>query len=154
MKRPRKSARKTRRMRVIRLWNYPDAQRAAPYLRSVLTTLRNDYLDSLRHRLTIERLSDHKPDRETLIALDDARKDLDRSEDAFREHHRELRKIDAFLLDPLEGVALIPCQKDDNLAWMVFEQFDKTGLTGWRWHKDPFDMRRPLNELSETTTPP
>jgi hypothetical protein len=149
MKRPRKSAKKSRRLKVIRLWNYPEALRAVPYLRSVLDALRNHYLDSLRHRLTIERLSAKKADRNTLIALEDARKDLDRAQDAFKESHRELRKIDVFLLDPLEGIALIPCQKGEELAWMVFEQFDKDGFVGWRWHKDEFELRRPLTDLAE-----
>jgi hypothetical protein len=149
MKRPRKSAKKSRRLKVIRLWNYPEAIRAVPYLRSVLDALRNHYLDSLRHRLTIKRLSDKKPERDTLIALDEARKDLDRAQDAFKDSHRELRRIDVFLLDPLEGVALIPCQKTDALAWMVFEQHSEEGLVGWRWHTDSFDLRRPLAELEE-----
>ena len=148
MKRPRKSAKKSRRVKVIRLWNYPEATRATPYVRSVLDALRNHYLDTLRHRLVVERLSAKKPDRNTLIALDEARKDLDRAQDAFKESHRELRKIDIFLLDPLEGIALIPTQKDEDLAWMVFEQFDKEGLVGWRFHKDSFDMRRPFAELA------
>jgi hypothetical protein len=148
MKRPRKSSKKSRRLKVIRLWNYPEAIRAVPYLRSVLDALRNYYLDSLRHRLTVKRLSDRKAERSTLIALEDARKDLDRSQDAFKDSHRELRKIDVFLLDPLEGIALIPCQKNEELAWMVFEQFDENGLVGWRWHKDDFDLRRPLAEFA------
>ncbi len=101
MKRPRKSAKKSRRVKVIRLWNFPEATRATPYVRGVLDALRNHYLDTLRHRLTVERLSAKKPDRSTLIALDEARKDLDRAQDAFKETHRELRKIDIFLLDPL-----------------------------------------------------
>jgi hypothetical protein len=148
MKRPRKSAKKSRRLKVIRLWNYPEAVRAVPYLRSVLDALRNHYLDSLRHRLTVKRLSERKPERSNLIALEEARKDLDRAQDAFKDAHRELRRIDVFLLDPLEGIALVPCQKNDDLAWMVFEQFDKTGLVGWRWHKDAFEMRRPIADLA------
>ncbi len=49
---------------------------------------------------------------------------------------------------------MIPCQKDEDLAWMVFEQFDKDGLVGWRFHKDSFDMRRPLGELNEPSKLP
>src|SRR5215212_3234294 len=90
MKRPRKSAKKSRRLKVIRLWNYPEAVRVVPYLRSVIDALRNHYLDSLRHRLTVKRLSARKPERSNLIALEDARKDLDRSQDSFKDAHREL----------------------------------------------------------------
>ena len=147
MRRPRKSKSKTRRLKVIRLWNYPEAASATPYLRSVMASLRTHYLDSLRLRLSIDRLSEKKATRETLIAIDDARKELDHSQDAFKDNHRELRKIDIFLLDPLEGVALIPCQHNEELAWMVFEQFDKKGLVGWRWHKDDMDVRRPMKDF-------
>lgn len=154
MRRPRKSKSKTRRLKVIRLWNYPDAVRATPYVRSVLKSIRTHYLDSLRHRLAINRLSEQKANRENLIALDDARKELDRSEDAFKESHRDLRKIDIFLLDPLEGFALIPFQRDEELAWMVFEQFDSEGVVGWRWHKDDLEVRRSLKDLTTAEKPP
>lgn len=153
MRRPRKSKSRARRLKVIRLWNYPEAARAIPYLRSVLGAIREHYLESLRHRLTIRRLSEGRTDRDSLIALDDARKALDRSEDAFKESHAELQKIDVFLLDPLEGVALVPCQKDEELAWMVFERYDKKGIVGWRWHKDDFDLRRPVKDLSAPVQP-
>jgi len=151
MKRPRK-AKKSRRLKVIRLWNYPEATRATPYLKSVLTSIREGYLESLKHRVEIERHSEGKPTRASMIAVADAQKELDRAEESFNEGHRELRDIDVFLLDPLEGVALIPCQKDDELAWMVFENLDPSGFVGWRWHKDDFGVRRPLEQLS--TTPP
>lgn len=147
MKRPRK-AKKSRRLKVIRLWNYPEATRATPYLRSVLTSLREDYLASLKQRLEIERRSAGKPDRASLIAVDEARKELNRAEAAFHDSHSELRDIDVFLLDPLEGVALIPCQKDEELAWMVFENHDPDGFVAWRWHKDDFTIRRPLKDLA------
>lgn len=154
MKRPRKSSRKSRRLKVIRLWNYPDAHRAIPYLRNVLDGIRGNYLEAVRHRLAVNRLSEKKPDRETLMALDDARKELGSAEDSFKDSHRELRKLDVFLLDPLNGIALVPTQRDEELAWIVFELFDKAGLTGWRWHKDEFDVRRPLADLTLPSTKP
>ena len=150
MKRPRKSTGKSRRMKVIRLWNYPEAARAVPYLRSVLESLRVNYIDALRHRQDVQKLSDKRPDRATLIALDDARKELEHSEDAFKDNHRELRKLDVFLLDPLNGIALVPTQKDEELAWMVFDTYDNAGIVGWRWHKDPFETRRGVEELKST----
>ena len=70
-----------------------------------------------------------------------------RQEDAetrFNDALEELMAIDVYLLDPVKGVALIPFRKEDDLAWYVYDQFDKSGLSGWRYHNDPMEECRPL----------
>lgn len=152
MKHPR---RKKRKMRVIHLWNYPDALRAVSYLNHVLTSLREQWLETQRHRLDVKRLSLQKPDRATLVRLEEAQKDLDRSEDSFKETLHELRVIDVFLLNPLHGIAFLPFQKGEELAWMVFDLFAKENLAGWRLHQDPMESRRPIEEIAASEpTPP
>lgn len=149
MRSPRRSRRKSRRLRVIRLWTYPDAVRAVPYLNAVLGSVREDWLTLQSHRLTIDRLNQRKPDRKTLIHLDDTQKASHRASEEFRSSLRELRKLDVFLLDPVQGLAFIPFQRDDELAWMVYDRFDERGLIGWRWHKDTMETRRPLAEIGD-----
>jgi hypothetical protein len=55
---------------------------------------------------------------------------------------------DVFLLDPVRGLALIPFQQGEELAWFVFDAFDQNGLTSWRYHKDPLETRRPMPKES------
>jgi len=153
MRRPRNSRRKSKRLRVIRLWNLPDAVRAVPYLSRVLGSVREHWLTMQRHRLNIDRLGQRKADRQTLIHLQDAQRDSNRASENFRDSLRELRKIDVFLLDPVQGIAFIPFQREEELAWMIYDRFDERGVIGWRWHKDALDMCRPLGEL-EATPPP
>ena len=41
---------------------------------------------------------------------------------------------------------MIPFGKGDELAWYVFDLFSKQGLEAWRFHGDPLEMRRPLEQ--------
>jgi Uncharacterized conserved protein (DUF2203) len=144
MKRRRRT-RRNRSLRVIRLWSQPEATQAVPYLRSITNSLRDHWLDVQSKRLDVRRLGQTpRPDRKELIALEDAQTAQSKSEDAFNDALGELMGMDVFLLDPVQGLALIPFQQDDELAWYVFDLFDQAGLTSWRYHKDPLDMRRPL----------
>lgn len=147
MRRPNRSRRKSRRIRVMRLWKYPEAIKARPYLHRVLGSLRDDWLQLQQHQLDESRLAQKKADRTTLIGLEDARKESHRASERFRDSLRELRKIDVFLLDPVQGIAFIPFQRDEELAWMIYDRFDENGLIGWRLHSDPIEERRPIDEI-------
>jgi len=148
MRRPNRSRRKSRRIRVMRLWKYPEAVKARPYLSGVLGSLRDDWLDLQQQQLNEERLADKKADRTTLIRLEDTRKASHRASERFRDSLRELRKIDVFLLDPVQGIAFIPFQKEEELAWMIYDRFDENGLVAWRLHSDPIEQRRPIEEIT------
>jgi hypothetical protein len=128
--------------------------KAVPYLNRVIGSLRDEWLDLQQHQLRAKRLAEKRPDRATLIDIEDAHRDSDRASENFRGALRELRKIDVFLLDPIQGLAFIPFQRDEELAWMIFDRFDENGLIGWRWHKDPLEMRRPLTEINDLPPAP
>ena len=146
MKRRRRTKR-NRSLRVIRLWTQPEAVKALPYVRSIVSSLREHWLDAQRKRLEAQRLGRiARPDRTQLIATEDASAAQTKAEDAFNEALEELMSMDVFLLDPVQGVALIPFQQEEELAWYVFDWFDKAGLSAWRFHKDPLETRRPMPE--------
>lgn len=147
MKRPSRR-RSKRRVKVIRLWKYPEAVRAVPYLAGLLGSVRENWLSWKRHELDLRRLDGVKRDRTSLIRREDAQKEARRAGREFRESLRELRKIDVFLVDPVESVAFIPFQQGEELAWMVYDRFDEKGLAGWRFHRDDLEARRPLADLT------
>lgn len=134
-----------RQVRAIRLWTYAEAARALPYVRSLTNSLRDAWLDLQREQLAAKRLHDlRKPSRSERIALEERLKDAGASEDEFDVLLAELMHLDIFLLDPVQGLALIPFQEGEELAWYVFDLFDAEGLTSWRYHKDPLETRRPV----------
>lgn len=144
MKRRRRTKR-NRSLRVIRLWTQPEAVKALPYVRSIVGSLREHWLDAQRKRLEAQRLGRiARPSRTELIATEDAGAAQTKAEDAFNEALEELMGMDVFLLDPVQGVALIPFQQEEELAWYVFDWFDNAGLAAWRFHKDPLETRRPM----------
>jgi uncharacterized protein DUF2203 len=148
MKRHRR--RPKRQVRAIRLWSYPEAAKALPYLRSLTDSLRGHWLELQERQLAARRLNDlRKPTRSDRIALEDAQEDARRAEEHFDDALEELMRLDIFLLDPVRGLALIPFQQEEELAWYVFDLFDKDGLTSWRYHKDPLDTRRPVPRNTE-----
>ncbi len=143
MKRRRRTKRGT--LRAMRLWTYPEAAKALPYLRSITNSLRDHWLELQSTQLAARRLQNvPRPSRREMIALEESSSDARQAEDKFEDALAELMKEDVFLLDPVQGLALIPFQQGEELAWYVFDTFAENGLTSWRYHKDPLETRRPL----------
>jgi hypothetical protein len=138
-----------------RLWTYEAALSAVPYLRAVVRSLREYWLDVQSVRRQIERLDSGpgRPDRQTLIRRAVAVQELDQADFKVEETFDELKAIDVFCLDPAQGLALIPFGKGDELAWYVFDLFSPQGLEAWRFHGDPLEMRRPLEQNAGSTLP-
>jgi hypothetical protein len=131
-----------------RLWTYEAALRAVPYLRAVVRSLREHWLQLQSVRRQIQRLDSRpgRPDRQTLIRRAEAVKELDQADIQLEETFDELKAIDVYCLDPARGLALIPFGKGDELAWYVFDLFAPQGLEAWRFHGDPLETRRPLEQ--------
>src|SRR5262245_14351726 len=129
-------------------WTYEAALRAVPYLRAVVRSLREHWLQLQSVRRQIQRLDSRpgRPDRQTLIRRAVAVKELVQADIKLEETFDELKAIDVSCLDPAQGLALIPFGKGDELAWYVFDLFSPQGLEAWRFHGDPLEMRRPLEQ--------
>jgi hypothetical protein len=131
------------------LWNYLQANKALPYLRSVTQSLRDYWLEAQGKRLEVDRLSHQpgRPNRSAILASEKAAEEKSQAEDRFTDALNELLGIDVYLLDPVRGVAFIPFQKEEELAWFVFDLFESDGLKSWRFHQDPLEMRRPIADI-------
>ena len=138
-----------------RLWTYEAALSAVPYLRAVVRSLREQWLHVRSVRRQIRRLDARpgRPDRQTLIRRAVAVQELDHADAQLEETFDELKAIDVFCLDPAQGLALIPFGKRDELAWYVFDLFSPQGLEAWRFHGDPLEMRRPLEQNAGSELP-
>lgn len=147
MKRKRKQ--KRRKLRMISLWNYQQAHKALPYLRSIAGSLRDHWLEAQRKRVELKRLAEKpgRPGRGAILASQSADQEKTEAEDRFADALNELMGIDVYLLDPVRGVAFIPFQKDEELAWFVFDYFDSDTLKTWRFHQDPLELCRPITEI-------
>jgi hypothetical protein len=138
-------------MQIMHLWTWSDAVKAVPYLRSVIGSLREHWLEVLRSKRQLERATQQKSaaKRQQLLEQEKQEDDLHRAQTQFNDALEELTRIDVFLLEPVRGVALIPFRQADDLAWFVFDLFAKDGLVGWRFHNDPMDECRALSLLNE-----
>ena len=139
----------------LHLWTYEAALRAAPYLRAVVRSLREHWLDFQSLRRQIQRLDSRpgRPDRQTLIRRTLAVKELDQAHIELEETFQELKAIDVYCVDPVNGLALIPFGNGDELAWYMFDLFSPQGLEAWRFHGDPLEMRRPLEQNAGSELP-
>ena len=133
----------------MRLWDRSEVTRAAPYLRSVIGSLREHWLEVFRAQRQMDLLAKHKaPARRQQILDKETRADeRQRAEVQFEEALEELTRVDVLLLDPVRGLALIPFRQADDLAWYIFDHFAPHGVIGWRFHGDPIEECRPLTEL-------
>jgi hypothetical protein len=146
MKRNRKE--KARKLHMIRLWTYPQARKALPYLRSVTQSLRDVWLEAQNKRLEVDRLARRpgRPNRAAILQNERAIAERTDAEDRFNDALSELMSIDVYLLDPVGGVAFVPFKKGEELAWFVFDLFDSEQIKTWRLHEDPLEMRRPIDD--------
>ena len=132
----------------LHLWIYEAALSAVPYLRSVVRSLRENWLQLHSVRRQIQRLNSRpgRPDRQTLVELAVAVKELEHAHIELEGAFDELKAIEVYSVDPAQGLALIPFDKGDELAWYVFDLFAPQGVEAWRFHRDPPEMRRPLEQ--------
>jgi hypothetical protein len=139
----------------LHLWTYEAALRAVPYLRAVVRSLREHWLQLHSARRQMQRLDSRpgRPDRQTLIRRAEAVRELDQADRKLEEAFDELQAIDVHCLDPVQGLALIPFGKGDELAWYVFDLFSPQGLDAWRFHGDPLETRRPLEQDAGAVLP-
>jgi hypothetical protein len=138
---------KQRSMRAVRLWTQEEAQKAVPYLRSVIASVREHWVSWRSHERDVALLERRRggKQRDRLLAEQAANTSREVAQQRFQDALAELSKIDVFLLDPVQGLALIPFRREDELAWFVFDLFEKKGLVGWRLQQDPLERCRPLN---------
>jgi len=129
----------------LRLWTYAEANKALPYIRAVVDSVREHWLEWQRARLQLKRLDARpgRPDRHALILRENADRDAERAHDELREALQELNALDIVCLDAVQGLALIPFDHGNDLAWFVFDLFAPNDLA-WLFDSDPSDTRRPL----------
>jgi hypothetical protein len=136
----------------LRMWTYPGAKKAVPYFRSLTQSLREGWLEMRQIQEQIKRLEARpgKPDRDTLIAIEESGRDLKRAEARLEEVIEEMMSLSAYCVDPRAGLAVVPFLHGQDLAWFVFDLLDEQGISAWRLYSDPLEMRRPLSELEQT----
>jgi hypothetical protein len=146
VKRDRKRAR--RREQTIRIWSYAEARAVVPYVVSIMRSLRETKLEAQQQHRTAKRLAlrPGRPDRSTLTAREDALEAARRADDRFHGFLEELHTLDVYCLDAVQGLALIPFAKDNQLAWWICDMYDSEPLRFWRYHRDTLETRRPIPE--------
>jgi hypothetical protein len=149
MKRNQNGAKRQR--RTLQVWSLAQARNALPYITSVMNSLREQKLEAQAQQRRAQKLANRpgRPDRGSIIALEDARAAGRKAEEGFDNALHELHFLDIYCVDPIEGCALIPFVHDKQLAWFVYDLFAPDALRSWRYHSDPLETRRPLDELEK-----
>ncbi len=149
MKRNRNGSRP--RQETIQVWTHDQARRVLPYVASIMRTLRDYRLEALQHDREARKLAalPGRPDRAGILALQEAKRAAEQADSRFQEALEELHILDVYCLDPVQGLALIPFARDNQLAWFVFNLFESDPLQWWRYHRDPLEKRRPMQEALE-----
>jgi hypothetical protein len=143
----------SKRMRVMHLWTWNEVAKAVPYLRSITGSLREHWLNMLQAQREIDRSGERKPARtEQLVRNERTLGNRQRARDDFNDALDELHGLEAYLLDPVQGTAVMPFRKEDELAWYVFDHFAPHGVVGWRYQDDPEGECRPLEMLKDVVS--
>jgi hypothetical protein len=144
MKRQPKGAKQRR--QAIQVYTYAQAQSVAPYLTSIVRSVREHSLEALTARRRLKQLDRRpgRPNRDALIEAQEIDRQAQRAEDSLRDALAEMQHLDVYPLDPVRGQALVPFVHEEQLAWFVFDLFDPQPLQFWRFQTDPEDTRRPV----------
>jgi hypothetical protein len=134
-------------MMVMRLWTYAQAVALVPYLRSLVRSRREQWLQLRQTRTRLLRLDANpgRPDRNCLILRQELCREAEQAEAQFEETVEELLDVGVVDLDPAGGMTLIPFVAGEELAWFIFDLFSPRGIDAWRFDLDPLDSRRPLH---------
>lgn len=145
--------RRTRReQRAMRLWTIDQAHKAAPYIASIVRSLREHSLTirALQRRLEVLANKPGLPTRHILIAQDEGRKELALAETQAQECLDELETLDIYPHDTSLGQVLVPFAQDDQLAWYLFDLFGTPHFHSWRYQSDPESTRRKLPAVNRS----
>ena len=149
MKKQRKE--KTEQTITLRLWTFDAAKKAVPYIRSLVQSLRDHWLEVRMVQVEAERLKARpgRLDHQALIEIEESDRRLQQAAANVEGVVDEMMPLSAFGVDPAAGLTVLPFFRGDVLAWLVFDLFDPRGLVAWRLHSDDLDTRRPLSELDQ-----
>lgn len=138
----------------LRLWTYAGALKLVPYLRSLVGSLREGWLEFRQAQEQVRRIESRpgRPDRDSLIRLEEARREVAQADARIGTTLREMHALSIYSLDPAGGYAFVPFVRGEDLSWFIFDLFDSQGLVGWRMHNDPPSTQRPLTELAVSQT--
>jgi hypothetical protein len=133
------------------VWSLEETRQASRYISAILRSLRDSILDVQQKELTAERLAKKpgRPDRRRILEQEGAWREAREASDCFQEYLDELHSLDVYCLDPIQGQALVPFARNDQLAWYVYDLFDSQHVRFWRYHNDPPETRRPVAEASQ-----
>jgi|SRR5579863_2923148 len=140
----------------LRLWSLPDVHKAVPYIRSLMQSLREGWIELRQAQERVQRAKARpgRPNRDLLILMDESQRDIERAEAGLQDIVTEMLSLSAYCVDPVGGLAVIPFLRGQELAWYVFDLFDEQGIIAWRLYSDPLEMRRPLAELDSPPPTP
>ena len=132
----------------LRLWTYAEAARALPYLRAVVRSLRDHWLEIQQARREIQRMDARpgRPNREALLLREEARREAELGEERFEDTLDELTALDVFCHDPAKGLVLVPFHEGDGVAWFVVDLFAPQGQELSRFQVNPLEDGQPLVE--------
>ncbi len=135
---------------MIRLhpWTLARARSASQYLRQVLGSLRDAFLDHAAAGHRIQKLEHRhgKANTKILLELVDQKANLQSHYLRIVEAVTEMAAIGAVPGPMHQGIGFLPVVNNQRLAWLIVDLFDEATLAGWRWHGEPEDIKRPIAE--------
>jgi hypothetical protein len=131
------------RAQTISIWTLEQARKAIPYIRALMGALRVHRLEELGNNLRARQW--RQCDRRSTEA-ERARTAAQLAEKEFQEDFEELQALSIYPLNAVQGVALLPFIREHHLAWLIFDLFDNNPLRCWRYHDDPPQAVRLIDE--------
>jgi hypothetical protein len=137
------------------VWTFEQAGRALPFVQSVMTSIRELFLNLQggRRRTKILDGAPGRPTRRMILEQEELKRDVEQLETQLGEAVGELAQLNIHCVDPVNGIAMIPFVNAHQLAWFVFDLFGDEKMNAWRYHHDPLHLRRPLPEREENALP-
>jgi hypothetical protein len=138
----------------LHFWTYPETIKAIPYLRTVVGSLRDHWLQLREAKLKLGRLeAQPRPNRQTLLLREELAGEAEGARHNCDDDLNDLMALDVYSLDPSGGIALIPFAHQGQLAWFVFDLFAAQAIESWQLLGDGPETRRSLVGVAPLSAP-
>ena len=129
------------------LWTPQKAKNALGFLSRVMDDIRSVALDQTATQLRLQRTGGQsgRPDRNLILGKKSLEEDLEQSRILGTQLMEEASDLGLHPVDPIQGIAALPCMTTEGLGFLVIDRFAEEPLVGWRLAKDPPGVLRDLN---------
>jgi hypothetical protein len=132
-------------------WTPQRAHAAMGLLTRLIDDIRDAAIEQKSARQGLTRLdkSQGRPSRQQILRVQTLQEDLNLAQNHAASVLTEAQSLGIEVVDPLQGIAILPCLTSQGMGMLVVDRFAGEPLVGWRLIDDPPNVVRKIPTFTE-----